>query len=493
VAEGDRTIFEVGRSGRQAVSLPEAGVPTKGVEALLPAWARRESPPALPEVSELQLVRHYTRLSQKNFSIDTTFYPLGSCTMKYNPRVNEQAAALPGLADIHPYQDEAQVQGALRLFWELEQMLRAITGLDAVSLQPAAGAQGELTGLMCIRAYHRGRGDDGRLRVLIPDSAHGTNPASVIACGMRSVGLRTAPDGRVDMADLEGKLDDGTAGLMITNPSTLGLFENQLPEICEKVHAAGGLVYLDGANLNAMLGAVRPGDLGVDVMHINMHKTLSTPHGGGGPGSGPIAVRAVLEPFLPTPRVVQHDDGRFGVSSAFPRSVGRVKAFLGHAGMVWRAYAYLRAHSGADLAGVARHAVLNANYVLARLKDRFDLPYPGPCMHEVVLSAKRQKKQGVSALDVAKLLLDAGYHPPTIYFPLIVPEALMIEPTETETKESLDRFCDAMLAIADLAEREPERARQAPVTTPVRRLDEVTAARNPVLRWRPDDAAGREG
>ncbi len=338
---------------------------------------------------------------------------------------------------------------------------------------------------MCIRAWHAARGETERLRVLIPDSAHGTNPASVIACGMRAVALRTGADGRIDRADLEAKLDAHTAALMVTNPNTLGLFETALPEICEQVHAAGGLVYMDGANLNAMLGVVRPADLGIDVMHINMHKTLSTPHGGGGPGSGPIAVRALLEPFLPIPRVVRRSDGRFAISSDFPQSIGRVKAFLGHAAMVWRAYAYLRAHSGRDLAAIARHAVLNANYVLARLSRRYALRYPGPCMHEVVLSAVNQKRLGVSALDIAKLLLDAGFHPPTIYFPLIVPEALMIEPTETESKQTLDRFCDAMEAIAALAEKDPARAAQAPVTTPVRRLDEVHAARNPVVRWQP--------
>ncbi|GIW71757.1 MAG: putative glycine dehydrogenase (decarboxylating) subunit 2 [Planctomycetota bacterium] len=484
-----RTIFEESRPGRMAVSLPEPGVPSPGAEALLPAWARRAVPPALPEVGELQLVRHYTRLSQKNLGIDTTFYPLGSCTMKYNPRLNEQIAALPGLADIHPYQDPDQVQGALELFYELEQLLAQLTGLEAVSLQPAAGAHGELTGLMCIRAWHVSRGEAARrTRVLIPDSAHGTNPASVTLCGMEAVPVRTADNGRVHLADLERKLDERVAAFMITNPSTLGLFESELPAMAERLHAAGALVYLDGANLNAMLGVIRPGDLGVDVMHVNLHKTLSTPHGGGGPGSGPIAVRSFLEPFLPVPRIVRGEDGRLRLETDRPQSIGRVKAFLGHAGMVWRAYAYLRAHSGRDLAGVAKHAVLNANYIRVRLRDHYEVAYPGMCMHEVVLSARRQKRLGASALDIAKGLLDRGFHPPTIYFPLIVPEALMIEPTETETRETLDRFCDAMIELAELAARDPEQLRQAPRTLPVRRLDEVRAARQPVLRWRAEPA-----
>ncbi|RME74554.1 MAG: glycine dehydrogenase subunit 2 [Planctomycetota bacterium] len=487
-AEHDaRTIFEVSRPGRRGVSVPAPGVPCRGIDTLLPPWARRRTPPRLPEVGELQLVRHYTRLSRRNFSIDTHFYPLGSCTMKYNPRVNEQVAAEPGFAHLHPYQPPEQTQGALELMWRLERMLATITGLHAISLQPAAGAHGELTGLLCIRAYHRARGDEHRLRVLIPDSAHGTNPASVSTCGMHAVAVRTGADGRIELADLESKLDENTAALMVTNPNTLGLFETQLPEVCERVHAAGGLVYMDGANLNAILGLVRPGRLGIDVMHLNLHKTFSTPHGGGGPGSGPIAVTSALEPYLPVPRVVRREDGRFELSSDFPHSIGRVKAFLGHAAMFWRAYTYLRAHGAHDLVQIARHAVLNANYVLARLRPHYDLPYPGPCMHEVVFSARRQKRLGVSALDIAKLLLDAGFHPPTIYFPLIVPEALMIEPTETESRETIDAFCDAMIAIARLAETDPERAHEAPVTTPVGRIDEVAAARRPVLRWQPGE------
>jgi glycine dehydrogenase subunit 2 len=477
------TLIEESRPGRRAVSLPASGVPVRPAAELLPAWARRRAPAELPELSELQVVRHFTRLSQKNFSIDAQFYPLGSCTMKYNPRVNEQAAALAGFADVHPYQDEAEVQGALECWFELERMLAALTGLEAVSLQPAAGAHGELTGLLCIRAYHKDRGEGAaRRRVLIPDSAHGTNPASVTLAGMESVPLRSAADGGVDLAELEKRLDGSVAALMITNPSTLGLFEKNIKSIAEMLHRAGALLYMDGANMNALLGVVRPGDFGVDVMHINMHKTLSTPHGGGGPGSGPIVVGAKLAPYLPVPRVTKQGE-KFSLDHNYPRSIGKVKAFYGHGGMVWRAYAYLRAHSREDLAGVARTAVLNANYILARLRDRYDLPYPGPCMHEVIFSARRQKRQGVRALDIAKRLLDYGYHPPTIYFPLIVEEALMIEPTETEAKETLDRFCDAMIAIADEAERDPALLHRAPATMPVRRLDEVTAAKSPIVRW----------
>ncbi len=483
------TMFDDSRPGRRAVALPATGVPARPLDEMLPPALRRKAPAALPELGELGVIRHFTRLSQKNFSIDGQFYPLGSCTMKYNPRVNEVVAAMPGFADIHPYQAEEDVQGALQVFFELEEMLKALTGLDAISLQPAAGAHGELAGLMCIRAWHRDHGGAGRTKVLIPDSAHGTNPASVTLAGMDTVPIRTGPDGGVDLADLDSRLDGKVAALMITNPSTLGLFERNIEAVARKLHDAGALLYMDGANLNAMLGAVRPGDFGVDVMHLNMHKTLSTPHGGGGPGSGPIAVNRKLEPYLPVPRIVRGADGAFRLDSDRPKSIGKVKAFYGHAGMVWRAYAYLRVHSREDLRGIAENAVLNANYVLARLKDRYDLPYPGPCMHEVVLSGRRQKKHGVRALDIAKRLLDYGYHPPTIHDPPIVDEAHMSEPTESEAKETLDRFCDAMIAIADEAERDPELLRRAPTTLPVRRLDEVNAAKNPVLRWGRDAGA----
>ncbi|MHC4390681.1 MAG: aminomethyl-transferring glycine dehydrogenase subunit GcvPB [Planctomycetota bacterium] len=486
-AEPVPELFEKSRPGRQAVRLPASGVEEQPLEVLLPAWTRRERPAELPELSELQVVRHYTRLSRKNFSIDERFYPLGSCTMKYNPRVNEHTAALPGFSDLHPYQPDEDVQGMLECWHRLEGMLQTITGLPAISMQPAAGAHGELTGLFVIRAYHESRGEAAtRTKVLIPDSAHGTNPASVVLAGMKAVGLKTGEDGRVCFEDLVEKLDDGVAALMITNPSTLGLFESRIQEVADALHEAGALLYMDGANLNAMLGWVRPGDFGVDVMHINMHKTLSTPHGGGGPGSGPIAVAKILEPFLPVPRVAYDEPtGVYRLSTDHPQTIGRMKAFVGHMGMVTRAYTYLRAHGWRDLRAIAEYAVLNANYILARLKGRYELPYEGPCMHEVVFSARLQKKNGVSALDIAKRLLDKGFHAPTIYFPLIVKEALMIEPTETEAKETLDLFCEAMLEIADEAEQSPELVQSAPTRLPLRRLDEVAAARRPCIRWCP--------
>ncbi len=516
------TVFEGSRPGRRAVTVPESDVPigaSRPLDELIPRKLRRRDDARLPELGELAVVRHFTRLSQKNFSIDGQFYPLGSCTMKYNPRANEKVAALPGFGDVHPLADDADIQGALEVFWRLGEMLKALTGLDAVTLQPAAGAHGELAGLLMVRAYHKDRGEgERRRRVLIPDSAHGTNPASATLAGLDSLPVRTGPDGTVDLADLERRLAAGPAEsdvacMMITNPNTLGLFEKGIERIAARLHEVGALLYLDGANLNAMLGVVRPGDFGVDVMHVNMHKTLSTPHGGGGPGSGPVLVRSILEPFLPVPRIVREEGqgtgtgagagsgagagagARYRLASDAPLSIGRVKAFHGHGGMVWRAYAYLRAHSLEDLRGGARNAVLNANYVLARLKDAYDLPYEGPCMHEVVLSARRQKRQGVKrgALDIAKRLLDYGYHPPTIYFPLIVEEALMIEPTETEASETLDRFCEAMLAIAREAAERPEVLAQSPSTLPVRRLDEVSAARNPVVRWHgPELVVGAE-
>jgi len=484
------TLFDDGKPGRRAVHLPASGVPSRTLESMIPASLQRKAPAELPELGELQVVRHFTRLSKKNFAIDAQFYPLGSCTMKYNPRMNEAVAAMPGFADIHPYQPADQVQGALQVFYELEEMLREVTGLAGVSLQPAAGAHGEHAGLMCIRAYHEERGDGKRTKILIPDSAHGTNPASAVLAGYDTLPIRTAPDGGVDMKDLEARLDGTVAGLMITNPSTLGLFERNIQVIAEKLHAAGALLYMDGANMNALVGHIRPGDFGIDVMHINMHKTLSTPHGGGGPGSGPICVAEKLVPYLPVPRIVKDADGTYRLDEAHPRSIGKVKAFYGHSGMVWRAYTYLRAHSREELGGVAKMAVLNANYILARLKDHYDLPYPGPCMHEVVFSGRRQKAQGARTLDIAKRLLDYGYHPPTIYFPLIVDEALMIEPTETETKETLDRFCEAMISIAHEAATNPELLKNAPTTQPVRRMDEVLAAKSPVVRWqRPAEAA----
>jgi glycine dehydrogenase subunit 2 len=480
-------IMEQSRPGRRAVSLPACDVPEVPVGELVPERFLRTVPLSLPEVGEAQLVRHYTRLSQKNFGVDTHFYPLGSCTMKYNPKRNESLAALPGFLHLHPYQADAQVQGVLEILHRTEEMLKEITALAGVSLQPAAGAHGELASLMVARAYFRARGEgDRRRKVLIPDSAHGTNPASVTLCGCRTVQVRSDGEGLVDLGDLEAKLGEDVVVLMLTNPNTLGLFERNIRAIADRLHEAGALLYLDGANLNAMLGLVRPGDFGVDLMHFNLHKTFSTPHGGGGPGSGPIGVSKELVPYLPVPRVVK-DGRRYRLHYDEPRSIGRVRSFLGNVNVVIKAYCYLRSLNQEDLRNVARHAVLNANYVKARLRDHYLVPYDRFCMHEFVASAKWQKKQGIRALDVAKRLIDLGFHPPTVYFPLIVEEALMIEPTETEGKETLDAFADALIRIAREAEEDPEGLHEAPVCQPVRRLDEVTAARNPILCYRPPE------
>ncbi len=476
-------IFEKSHPGRAAIDIPdpEELYPEVALEDCLPASLLRDEPADLPEVDELSTVRHYTRLSQQNFCIDTQFYPLGSCTMKYNPRFNERIAGWPELFSIHPYQDETHLQGALQIAWEVQSYLAEISGLPGVCLQPAAGAQGELAGLLTIKACLKAQGQGDRRKVLIPESAHGTNPASCSFADLDVVPLKAGPDGDVDMDDLRSKLDDQTAALMITNPSTLGLFEKNIATICELVHAAGGLVYMDGANLNAMLGVTRPGDFGVDVMHSNLHKTFSTPHGGGGPGAGPIMVCEKLIPFLPVPRIVK-DGEVYGLSWDAPQSIGRMRGFLGNMGMVFRAWAYMRAY-GNGLREVAERAVLNANYLRARLADTYDVAFDRVCQHEVVLSLKRLKKEtGVTTLDVAKRLLDYGFHAPTIYFPLVVPEALMIEPTETESLETLDAFVAAMLTIAREAHETPELVKAAPHDLRLRRLDEVKAARKPVTR-----------
>jgi glycine dehydrogenase subunit 2 len=473
-----KLIFEKSQPGRRASSLPRHDLP----EAEVPSELRRAEPPRLPELPESELVRHFTELSTRNFGIDTGFYPLGSCTMKYNPRVNERVAALPGFRDLHPLQEEDAAQGALELQWRLGEALREITGLDAVSLQPAAGSQGELTGLMLMRAYFADRGEE-RDTVITADTAHGTNPASVTMAGYRLEKVETDARGNLDLDDLRAKVNERTAGLMLTNPSTLGLFDESIEEVAAIFHGVGALLYYDGANLNAVCGISRPGDMGFDIVHINLHKTFSQPHGGGGPGGGPIAVRSTLEPFLPVPAVVRREEG-FGLDYDRPKSIGRVRAFGGPFGVFVRSYAFIRAY-GPALREMSEVAVLNANYLLARLKEAYDLPFDRLCMHEFVLSARRLKREhGVTALDVAKRLIDYGFHPPTIYFPLIVPEALMIEPTETETKETLDAFADAMLAIAGEAAESPEPLKEAPRSAPVRRLDEVKAARNPVVRYR---------
>ncbi|HET7340699.1 MAG TPA: aminomethyl-transferring glycine dehydrogenase subunit GcvPB [Methylomirabilota bacterium] len=478
----DRLIFELSSPGRLAFSLPESDVPVPPALEAIPAAYRRRDAAALPEVSELDLVRHYSRLSQMNYGVDTHFYPLGSCTMKYNPKINEDAARMAGFARLHPLAPPALAQGALQLMHDLARMLAEIAGMDAVSLQPAAGAQGELAGVLMIRAYHAARGEK-RTKVLIPDSAHGTNPASTALAGYEVIEVKSDADGRVDIDDLERHLGADVAAFMITVPNTLGNFEPRVMEIAERCHAHGAQVYMDGANLNAILGLTRPGDLGFDVCHFNLHKTFTTPHGGGGPGSGPVGVKAHLEPFLPTPVVVERDDA-YALDFKRPQSIGKLQAFWGNFGMHVRAYTYIRTMGADGLRAVSENAVLNANYVMKRLERHYDIAAPGPCMHECVLSARRQKKHGVSAMDVAKRLLDLGFYAPSTYFPLIVEEALMIEPTETESKETLDAFCEAMIRIAQEAETAPDTIHQAPVTTPVRRLDQTKAAREPNLRWR---------
>src|SRR5215471_7105832 len=476
-----KLIYEKSQAGRRASALPRPeGLP----EPEVPEELRRSEPPRLPEVPEFELIRHFTELSTRNFGVDTGFYPLGSCTMKYNPRINERLAALPGFARLHPLQEEDGSQGALGLMWRLQEILAEVTGLDAVSLQPAAGSQGELTGLMLVRAYFAARGEgEQRRKVVIPDTAHGTNPASVTMAGYKLTPVRTDARGNIDVDDLRTKVDEHTAGLMLTNPSTLGLFDENIEEIERIFHGVGALMYYDGANLNAVCGISRPGDMGFDVVHINLHKTFSQPHGGGGPGGGPIAVAAALEPFLPVPAVVRNDDGTFALDYDRPKSIGKVRAFTGPFGVFVRSYAYIRSY-GPALREMSDTAVLNANYMLARLKDTYDLSFDRLCMHEFVLSARTLKKEyGVSALDVAKRLMDYGFHPPTVYFPLIVSEALMIEPTETEPKERLDDFCDAMIAIAREAAEDPDVVHGAPHSRTVGRLDEVKAAKRAVVKY----------
>ncbi|GIW08484.1 MAG: putative glycine dehydrogenase (decarboxylating) subunit 2 [Dehalococcoidia bacterium] len=473
-------IFERSQPGRRGVALPPLDVPEAPP---LPAEFRRDDLP-LPEVSELDVVRHYVRLSQLNFAIDSVFYPLGSCTMKYNPKVHEDAARLRGFQQIHPLQPAETVQGALELMFRLQEALGEISGLPAVSLQPAAGAQGELTGILMIRALHRDRGETGRRVVLVPESAHGTNPATAAMAGFTVKPVRADRAGNVDLDHLRSLLGPDVAAMMLTQPSTLGLFDPNIEEIAAQVHASGALLYGDGANLNAILGKVKPGESGFDVIHINLHKTFTTPHGGGGPGAGPVCASPALAPYLPDP-VVGERDGQY-VYLHPPKSIGKVRAFHGHFGMFVRAYTYIRSLGADGLREVSEHAVLNANYVRSRLQDLYELPYDRICMHEVVFSGSRQKQQhGIRTLDIAKRLIDYGYHPPTIYFPLVVDEALMIEPTETESKETLDGFIEAMRAIAAEAATDPELLKAAPTTTPVGRLDEAQAARRPDLRWQP--------
>ncbi len=477
------TLFDKSRQGRRAFIPPTPAV-GPSLASLLGAEHLRSEPPALPRLGQLDLVRHYTALSRRNMGVDTAFYPLGSCTMKYNPRVNENVAALDGFAKTHPLQPAESVQGLLAVLWELAEFLKEATGFHAVNLQPAAGAHGEQTCLMAARAYFKSRGDN-RGVMAAPDTSHGTNPASAARAGFSVKTLPSDARGRLDLEALRRLADSNLAVLMITNPNTLGLFEDQVAEAAAIVHAAGGLVFMDGANFNAIVGKARPADFGVDLMHINLHKTFSTPHGGGGPGAGPVGAVERLAPFLPGPAIVRSGGEQFLIQNAGPQSLGRVRAFFGNVSILVRAWAYIRALGADGLAQASESAVINANYLLARLKDRFAAPYGGRCMHEFVLSAAREAKAGATALDIAKALLDRGFHPPTIYFPLIVKEALMIEPTETESPETLDAFARAMREIKDAIEADPNALKQAPETTDRSRFDEYQAALKPVLRWTP--------
>jgi glycine dehydrogenase subunit 2 len=480
------TIFDISKPGKKAYSLPDLDVPEKKLPDLIPGELLRERPPVLPEVSEGEIARHFTNLSNMNFGVDTVFYPLGSCTMKYNPKVNEAIAGLNGFSYIHPYQDESQVQGALEVMYGLATWLAEIGGMKKVSLQPAAGAHGELTGMTMIRAYHE-RNGHARSKVIIPDSAHGTNPATAAMLGYKVVQVPSDKYGGVDVRALEKVLDEEVAAIFLTNPNTLGIFDRNVVKINEMVHSVGALSYCDGANLNAILGKSRPGDMGFDVMHFNLHKTFSTPHGGGGPGSGPVGAGEVLEPFLPVP-IVEKDEALRAYYLVYdrPLSIGRMRAFYGNFSVLVKAYCYIRSLGREGLDKVSDIAVLNANYLRDRLKDIYTLPYDAPCMHEFVLSAGEQRKIGVRASDIAKRLLDFHIHPPTIYFPLIVEEALMIEPTETESIASLDSLVYALEQIADEAIEDPGILREAPHTTPVLRLNEAEAARHPRLRWYPE-------
>ncbi|RVT65257.1 aminomethyl-transferring glycine dehydrogenase subunit GcvPB [Bacillus taxi] len=475
-------IFENSTPGRIGYSLPEMDIPELDVSELIPADYIRSEPAKLPEVSELDIMRHYTALSKRNHGLDSGFYPLGSCTMKYNPKINENVARFSGFAHIHPLQDESSVQGALELMYDLQQHLIEITGMDEVTLQPAAGAHGEWTGLMMIRAFHEANGDVNRSKVIVPDSAHGTNPASATVAGFETITVKSDENGLVDLEDLRRVVGEDTAALMLTNPNTLGLFEENILEMAKIVHDAGGKLYYDGANLNAVLSKARPGDMGFDVVHLNLHKTFTGPHGGGGPGSGPVGVKTDLIPYLPKPVITKVGE-EYVFDYDRPLSIGRVKPYYGNFGINVRAYTYIRSMGPDGLRAVTENAVLNANYMMRRLAEYYDLPFDRHCKHEFVLSGRRQKKLGVRTLDIAKRLLDFGYHPPTIYFPLNVEECIMIEPTETESKETLDQFIDAMIQIAKEAEETPEIVQEAPHTTVIGRLDETLAARKPVLRY----------
>lgn len=478
----DKLIFELSKEGRKGYTLPENRMKEYTLSSL-PGNIKRESVPELPEVSEFDVVRHYTNISNKNFGVDTGFYPLGSCTMKYNPKINEEICALPAFTGLHPLQPESTTQGALEVYYNLSHALAEISGLAEFTLNPFAGAHGELTGLMVMRQYHIKHGDLKRTKVIVPDSAHGTNPASAAVCGLEVVEVKSKPDGRIDVEDLKPLLDDTIAGIMMTNPNTLGLFETEILEIAKLIHACGGLLYYDGANLNPLLGKCRPGDMGFDIMHINLHKTFSTPHGGGGPGSGPVGVAKALVEYLPNPQVRKAEDGTFYLHYS-EDSLGRISGFIGNFGVMMRAYTYILSLGKEYIKYVGPLATLNANYIKESLKDCYYLPIEGICKHEFVFDGLADKSTGVTTLDVAKRLLDYGYHAPTIYFPLLFHQSIMIEPTETESLETLDEFIDVMRKVAKEAIECPDEVKSAPHHTPVRRLDETTAAKHPILRYR---------
>lgn len=480
--ESFKTIFEKGTPGRGNRYVPDCDLTGEDLNEFFGEGLLRKESPSLPEVSEHEAIRHYTGLSRRNHGVDSGFYPLGSCTMKYNPKVNEDIAGMKGFSEVHPYQQSDTVQGCLQIIYELDRMLSEITGMDRFTMQPAAGAHGELTGLFIMRAYHRKRGDGKRNKIIVPDTAHGTNPASASAAGFEVMEVKSDRRGNIDSSSLREVMDETVAGLMMTNPNTLGLFEENIEEVSNITHDAGALLYYDGANANAIMGFCRPGDMGFDIVHLNLHKTFSTPHGGGGPGSGPVGVKRNLERFLPIP-IVEKDNGCYLFEYDRPDSIGRVRAFYGNFLVALKAYAYISAMGPEGLKNVSQTAVLNANYLANRLKDTYRLPFDRTCMHEFVLSADRQKENGVSAMDIAKRLMDFGFHPPTVYFPLIVKEAMMIEPTETETPETLKSFAGVLESIAYEAKQEPDIVRSAPHYTPVSRPDEALAARKPVLRW----------
>ncbi len=479
-----RVIFEKSVKGRMGVALPKSDVPEISLSDSISPELLRETPAKLPEVSEPQVVRHYVNLSIKNHHVDKDFYPLGSCTMKYNPKINDALASLPGFANIHPHQSVENVQGALHIMFELEQMLLKITGMSEATLQPSAGSQGEFAGILIMKKYHKKNGEK-RKYIIIPETAHGTNPASVSLGGFKPREVKSDNRGRVDLEDLKSKLDDEVAGMMLTQPNTLGLFEDQIEEISDAVHNVGALMYMDGANMNAVVGLCKPAEMGFDIIHINLHKTFSTPHGGGGPGSGPIAVVEKLVPFLPIPKLIKNENGKYNWKSDIPDSIGRLHTFFGNFGILVRAYVYIRMLGDEGLKSMTRNAIINANYLKNKLKDVYNIPFTEGTLHEFVASGINQKAKGVKALDIAKALLDYGFHAPTIYFPNNVPEAMMIEPTESETKETLDRFIEVMLKINDNINVDPDLIREAPITTPVTRLDETKANRELDLRWTP--------